>query len=210
MLPRDTVKPKTAIVPIILAAGPARSGAGRSADDDFLKPLARFGRKTALEIAVANCVGLARPVVVLGYQASRVRPAVPRGAAVAVNRRWRAGQLGSLLAGLRRVASGSAFMLYPVDYPLLTRADIQRLVRAFRARRAGQEIVAPVFRGRSGHPVLFAPAMRAELKKAQTAKEVVLRERSRLKLAPAGTSAIWLDYRTPATYRRRLRRFLSR
>jgi len=204
------VKPKTAIVPIILAAGPPRNEPGGSAEKDFLRPLAQFGKKTALDIAVGNCAGLKRPVVVLGHQAARVRPAIPRRASVVVNRRWRAGQLGSLLAGLRRVSPGSAFMLYPVDYPLLTRADIQRLVRAFRLRRAGQEIVAPVFRGRSGHPVLFAPAMRAELKKARTAKEVVFRNRSRLKLAPAGTSAIWLDFRTPAAYRRRLQAFLGR
>ncbi|MGH9805005.1 MAG: nucleotidyltransferase family protein [Candidatus Acidiferrales bacterium] len=204
------MKRKTAIVPIILAAGPEIRGPRRSAATELLKPLARFGRKTALEIAVENCAGLARPVVVLGYQAARVRPAVPRGAAVVVNRRWRAGQLGSLLAGLRRVPPGAAFVLYPVDYPLLTRADIQRLAKAFRARRAGMEIVAPVFRGRSGHPVLFSPALRAELEKARTAKEVVLRDRRRLRLAPAGTSAIWLDFRTPAAYRRRLRTFLSR
>lgn len=207
---RDGVKSKTAIVPIILAAGPARSKAGRSAGKDFLKPLARFGEKTAVQIAVENCAGLARPVVVLGHQAARVRRAVPRGATVVVNRRWRTGQLGSLLAGLRRVPPGSAFMLYPVDYALLTRADIQRLLRAFRARRAGQEIVAPLFRGRSGHPVLFSSGVRAELRRARTAKEVVFRDRSRLRLAPAGTSAIWLDFRTPTAYRRRLRTFLSR
>ena len=195
------MNPKTALVPIILAAGPPSSSA-RRATKDFLKPLARFGKKTALEIAVENCAGLARPVVVLGYQAARVRPAVPRGARVVVNRRWRAGQLASLLAGLRRVPSGSAFMLYPVDYPLLTRATIRRLVKAFRLRRARQEIVAPVFQGRSGHPVLFAAGVRAELKQARTAKEVVYRDRRRLRLAPVGTSAIWLDYRTPSAYRR--------
>ena len=195
------MNPKTALVPIILAAGPP-SSSDRRATKDFLKPLARFGKKTALEIAVENCAGLARPVVVLGYQVARMRPAVPRGARVVVNRRWRAGQLASLLAGLRRVPSGSAFMLYPVDYPLLTRATIRRLVKAFRLRRARQEIVAPVFQGRSGHPVLFAPGVRAELKQARTAKEVVYRDRRRLRLAPVGTSAIWLDYRTPSAYRR--------
>lgn len=197
------MKSKIAIVPIILAAGPGIALPRRSAATELLKPLARFGEKTALEIAVENCAGLPRPLVVLGHQAARVRRALPRRATVVVNRRWRTGQLSSLVAGLRRVPRRTAFMLYPVDYPLLRRADIQRLVRAFRARRAGQEIVAPVFRGRSGHPVVFSPAMRAELKQARTAKEVVLRDRRRLKLAALGTPAIWLEFRTPAACRRR-------
>jgi len=195
------------IVPLILAAGPARGGAGGSAQKGFLKPLAKFGEKTALAIAVANCAGLARPVVVLGYLAARVRRAVPRGVAVVVNRRWRTGQLSSLLAGLGRVPAASAFLLYPVDYPLLTRVDIQRLTKAFRRRRPGQEIVAPVFRRRSGHPVLFSPAVRGELQKARTAKEVVFREHRRLKLVPVGTAAIWQDFRSPGGYGRRLREF---
>jgi len=198
------------IVPLILAAGPARGGAGGSAQKGFLKPLARFGERTALEIAVENCAGLARPVVVLGYLAARVRRVVPRGAVVVVNRRWRTGQLSSLLAGLDRVPATSAFLLYPVDYPLLTRVDIQRLTKAFRRRRPGQEIVAPVFRRRSGHPVLFSPAVRGELQKARTAKEVVFREHRRLKLLPVGTAAIWQDFGSPASYRRRQRGFARR
>lgn len=184
--------------------------AGRSARGNVLKPLARFEDKSALEIAIENCAGLARPVVVLGHQAARVRRAVPRGVSVVVNRRWRAGQLGSLLAGLRRVPAGAAFMLYPVDYPLLTRTEVQRLTKAFRARRAGEEMAAPVFRRRSGHPVLFSPAMRAELKRARTAKEVVFRDRTRLRLVPVGTEAIWQDFRSPASYRSRLRAYARR
>ena len=127
-----------------------------------------------------------------------------------VNRRWRGGQLRSLLAGLRHVPASAAFMLYPVDFPLLTRTEVQRLTKAFRARRTGKEIVAPVFRRRSGHPVLFSPAMRAELKRARTAKEVVFRDRNRLRLVPVDTAAIWQDFRSPASYRLRLRAYVQR
>lgn len=190
-------------MPVILAAG-------RSARGNFLKPLARFGDKSALEIAMENCAGLARPVVVLGHQAAHVRRGVPRGVSVVVNRRWRAGQLSSLLAGLRHVPAGAAFMLYPVDFPLLTRTEVLRLTKTFRARRAGVEIAAPVVRRRSGHPVLFSPAMRAELKRARTAKEVVFRDRNRLRLVPVDTAAIWQDFRSPASYHLRLRAYVQR
>lgn len=197
------MKRRSVIVPVILAAG-------RSSGRNFLKPLARFGDKTALHIAIENCAGLPRPVIVLGHRAAQVRRATPRGVGVVVNRRWRAGQLRSLLCGLRRVPAGAAFMLYPVDYPLLTRRVVQRLVAGFRSRRAGIEMVAPVFRRRPGHPVVFSSVIRAELRRAHTAKEVVFRDRSRLRLVPVGTAAIWQDFRSPATYRQRLRAFLRK
>jgi CTP:molybdopterin cytidylyltransferase MocA len=174
------------------------------------KPLAPFGRKTALEIAVENCAGLERPIVVLGHQAEEIRRAVFRGVRLVVNRNWRSGQLASLLAGLRRVPRDAAFMIYPVDYPLLTPAVIRSLLAGFRSRRKDQAIIAPVFRRRLGHPVILAPAMRPELAKVQTARDVVLREPSRVKLVAVPTPAIWQDFNTPASYRRCLRAYLRR
>jgi len=193
----------TKIVPIILAAG-------KSARLGFPKPLARFGKRTALEIAVENCAGLGRPVVILGWAAARVRRTVPAGTTVVVNRGWRAGQLSSLQAGLGRVAPRTAFMLYPVDYPLLTPAVLRRLVGGFRNSRTGQSIIAPVYRGRLGHPVIFAPELRVELATARTAKEVVFAESPRVKCVKTGTAAIWQDFNSPATYRRRRRDYLRR
>jgi len=191
---------QTKIVPIILAAGPARAL-------PWPKALAPFGRKTALQIALENCAGLAPPVVVLGHRAAEVRPTVPPGVRVVVNRAWQRGQLNSLLAGLRRVPPRAAFILYPVDYPLLRPATLRRLVAGFRSRRRHQSIVAPVFRRRQGHPVIFSAALRAELLRARTAKEVVERNPQRLKLVPVGTPAIWQDFSTPASYRRRRREY---
>lgn len=189
------------IVPIILAAG-------RSVRLPFPKPLARFGKKTAVQIAVENCAGLGRPVVVVGFQAARVRRAIPAGARVVVNRAWRKGQLGSLLAGLRGVPRASPFLLYPVDYPLLTRAVVRRLAAAFKHKGPRHAIVVPVFRKRTGHPVVFSSELRDELARARTAKEVVTRDRGRVKLVPVTTPATWQDYSSPATYRRRVREFL--
>lgn len=183
------------IVPVILAAG-------RAPRLKFPQPLAQFVDRTALEIAVENCAGLATPIVVLGYQAARVRPAVPRGARVVVHRGWRSGQLGSLRAGLRRVPRDASFLMYPVDYPLLTSWVIRRLVAAFRRRRARETIVVPTFRGRAGHPVIFSPAVRGELAEARTACEVVEKDARRVKFVPVGTAAIEQDFDTPAAYHR--------
>ena len=186
------------IVPIILAAG-------ESTHLGFPQPLAQFGELTALEIALANCAGLQTPMVVLGHQAATVRPAVPQGVRVIVNRQWRSGQLGSLLAGIRHVPHEASFMLYPVDYPLLTAAVILRLADGFRGRLKQHMIAVPTFRRRQGHPVIFAPEMRQELAVAQTAREVVGREKRRVKLVAVGTPAIWQGFGTLAAYRRETR-----
>ncbi|HXE89967.1 MAG TPA: nucleotidyltransferase family protein [Terriglobales bacterium] len=186
------------IHPIILAAG-------RSSRLGFPKATARFGDRTAAEIAVENCAGLARPIVVLGYDAARLRSAVPRAARVVVNRRWRQGQTTSLLAGLRRVPRNADFMLYPVDFPLLTPKVVRRLVAEFRRRSKAQVIAAPSFRHRAGHPVIFAAKLRQEFEQAESARDVVYRDLSRIRFVAVRTPAIWLDFDTLASYRRRVR-----
>jgi FO synthase len=184
------------IVPIILAAGPSDLG--------FPKALARFGGRTALEIAVENCAALVDPVVVLGSEAERVREFVPPGARVVVNANWRTGQMSSLKAALAEIAPGTDFMLYPVDYPLLNREVIEKLTAAFRARLAGQAIAIPRCKNRGGHPVIFASELRAEVEQSPTARDVVYRDAARVRFVPVTTDAIWRDLDSPAAYRARV------
>src|ERR1051326_9259734 len=112
------------IIPIILAAGP-------SPNLPFPKALAQFGGKTALQIAIANCQSLAKPIVVLGSDANLIRHHVSKSVRVVVNRQWRNGQLSSLQAALKITPSDATFMIYPVDHPLIQRATIRHLVTAF-------------------------------------------------------------------------------
>ena len=189
------------IFPIILAAGgPGTLG--------FAKPLARFGEKTAVEIAIENCAGLEPPIVVLGYHAASVRKSLPTDIRFLVNRDWRKGQLTSLLAGFRGVPRGAAFLLYPVDQPMLTRKLVARLVRAFNARRPDQKIAMPRVGARAGHPILCDGCLRRELLAARTAREVVYRDKSRIRYLSVRDKAIWTDFDSPASYRRCLRAFL--
>jgi molybdenum cofactor cytidylyltransferase len=188
------------IFPIILAGGDSSRFATP-------KPLAEFDGRTALELAVANCEGMERPIVVLGHRAEEIRRRVPKGARVAINREWHRGQLSSLLAGLRLVPRGAAFLLYPVDQPLLTAALVSRLVRAFNRRGPGKCIVMPRKGTRAGHPILCAGELRSELRRAQTARDVVYRDSRRVRYVPVRDVAIWTDFDSPATYRRCLRLF---
>lgn len=174
------------VYPVILAAGnsverlfPARGHASESAEPN------------AFEIAMENCAGMRTPMIVLGADAVRLAALVPKNAHVAINPNWRVGQLSSLLAGLRRVPRGAAFMLYPVNLTGLTPAIVRRLVKGFAHRRRGVEIVMPRHAGRAGHPVIFSGKLRDELRKAETARQVVYRKTGRVAYVAVRSDAIW-------------------
>lgn len=190
-------------MPIILAAG-------ASPHLPFPKALAVFGGKTAVAIAVANCEDLAVPIVVLGSDAELIQPAVPENAAIVRNPRWREGQLSSLQAALQHVPPASAFLLYPVDHPLLQKPVIQQLVEVFCAHSASQKIVMPRHNGSYGHPVILAAELREEIMSAATAREVVYRHPERIKILEAQTSAIYDDFDTPESYRACVQKFEAR
>ena len=189
------------IAAIILAAGPRRTL-------PFPKALAPFGTLTALQRALNTCAGapgFAPIVVVLGSDAEEVlakwKPA--RRVIVVQNPNWREGQLSSLLAGLRRVSRHAAFLIYPVDYPLLFPGLLARLRWAYMHRHAGEQIVVPSLGSRDGHPVLIAPEMRREFIRARTAREVVHRpdKQDRVLRVRVRERAIFRDFDSPASYR---------
>ena len=162
------------IIPIILAAG-------SSPHLSFPKALAPFQHETALEIAVNNCSFLGKSLVVLGSDAKRILPTVPKSARIVINRKWRQGQLSSLLAALRRIKD-AAFLIYPVDHALLQRSTLVQLVRAFRSRSTSQDIVMPRFKGTDGHPVVVSAAVRPEFFTAHTAREVIYQIPGRIRV----------------------------
>jgi molybdenum cofactor cytidylyltransferase len=188
------------IFPIILAAG-------SSERLPFPKPLAKFGRKTALAIALENCAGLERPLVVLGCDAGRVRSAVPRAAGIVMNRGWRRGQISSLRIALKQIPPKAAFLIYPVDHPLLKRKTIQKLVRAFRTRNASQEITVPLHGRLYGHPAVVSGKLRREFFKSKTARDVIYLLPARVQAVGLHTRAIFADFHTPESYRLCLKKF---
>jgi CTP:molybdopterin cytidylyltransferase MocA len=191
------------IVPIILAAG--------SSDGlPFPKPLARFGGKTALAIAVENCAGLERPLVVLGCNAQLVRPAVPRAAQIVMNRSWPRGQIVSLRQALQQIPADAAFLIYPIDHPLLKRKMIQHLVRAFRTRKESQEIAVPRHGRLYGHPAIVSGKLRGEFFKSKSARDVIYRLPERVRAVELHTRAIFADFDSPESYRLCLRKFKTR
>ena len=191
------------IIPIILAAGSSRAL-------PFPKPLALFGRKTALDIAVENCAFASNILVVLGADAQRILPAVPKSAEVVINRKWRAGQLSSLQAALKRIPPDVAFLLYPVDHALITRKIVAQLVRTFHARSTSEEIVMPQHKNTDGHPVIVGAAVRPEFFQAVTAREVIYKAPDRIRLLKVRSDSILEDFDTMESYEECARKFKAR
>jgi CTP:molybdopterin cytidylyltransferase MocA len=191
------------ITPIILAAG-------SSPALPFPKALAPFGRKTALEIAVANCAFLGQSLLVLGSDAERILPYVPKSPEIVINHRWREGQLTSLQTALENIPAEHAFLIYPVDHALLKQNTLEQLVRAFHHRSTSQEIVMPRYKGAYGHPVIVSAAVRPHFFNARTAREVIYQLPERIRVLDVRTSSIFEDFSTPESYETCRRKFARR
>jgi len=192
------------IVPIILAAGSSEAL-------PFPKALARFGRKTALQIAVDNCAAVGPPIVVLGCDATRILRGAPKSARIVINRKWREGQLSSLRRALESIRNqAAAFLIYPVDHALIRRITVTQLVHAFRVRSASEEIVMPRHKGAYGHPVIVSAAVRPEFFEAAIAREVMYRLPERIRVLEVSTSSIFEDFSTPESYEMCRRKFAKR
>jgi molybdenum cofactor cytidylyltransferase len=150
---------KKKIAAIILAAGASTRIGGR------VKQLLPWRGKTLIE----NAIELAmqshadETLVVLGAHADTIRPVVEKtGARIVVNSQWESGQAMSIRAGLRALAPEIAAAIFVnADQPFLTREVIDALIQRYRDTDAS--IIASVFAGKRGSPVLFERTHFAEL-----------------------------------------------
>jgi molybdenum cofactor cytidylyltransferase len=101
--------------------------------------------------------------VVLGADAGAIVADTEfRADEVVINKNWEAGQLSSIQAGVRNLPDGTdGILLVLVDHPLISRELVGELVERF--YESGKPIVLPVYKGRRGHPVIFASRLYEEL-----------------------------------------------
>jgi len=122
------------------------------------------GQPMLRRVAEAACASrVTQVVVVIGADAVQVREALA-GLPVCVqyNPEWVEGIATSLSAGIRALSPDArAALVVLADHPGLSARLIDRLVEGY--LHAGAAIVAPVYRGRRGHPVLFARTLFPEL-----------------------------------------------
>src|SRR5258708_31018982 len=159
---------------IILAAGSSsRMGAGRH---KLLLPL--DGRPVLAHVIDAALESYVRPIViVLGHQADQVRAQIKTytrlpGMNIVENAAYLQGMSTSMHLGIQTLLSygyKKADPAYAVDsalimlgdQPMITSQVIDTLITTFRA--TGKRIVAPLYEGKRGSPVLFDASLFPEL-----------------------------------------------
>ncbi len=180
---------------MVLAAG-ASTRMGRP------KALLDFDGRRAIDLVLDACTGLGAPIIVVGRDTFEAR-----GTMIA-NRDWERGQTSSLKAGLRALPSDAkAFLLFPVDYALVTADDVRAIVAAWR----NQPLVVPSRDMRRGHPVLVSASLRDELlalPDTASAREVF--HRYEPAYVTAVSAYVLMDLDTPEDYARALDLYRSR
>jgi len=101
--------------------------------------------------------------VVLGADAGAIVAGTEfRADEIIINENWEDGQLSSIQAGVRSLPGGTyGMLLCLIDHPLISRELVGELVSRF--YESGKAIALPVYKGRRGHPVIFAARLYQEL-----------------------------------------------
>ena len=141
---------------VVLAAGSSRRFGPRN------KLLQRIGDEPLVcrVVRSALAVPMDEVIVVLGYQAPRIREALAKIAAsthalrYVENPDFARGQSTSVRAGITALSSAvEAALFLPADQPGVSPDLLRRLITAWKKENAG--VVVPVFEGRRSSPVLF-------------------------------------------------------
>jgi molybdenum cofactor cytidylyltransferase len=180
---------------ILLAAGESRRMG-------FPKPLLRLGSRTFIEVLIAAILpNVARLIVVIGAHGRAVREAIPAdpGILVVENPDYLRGQLSSIKAGLPHVGpQASAALIHLADHPMVRAATFAAVIDGY--RRLGKPIVIARYRGRRGHPVVFARELFGELAAApddQGARVVVDADPARVAYVDVDDPGVLTDLDTP-------------
>ncbi|HEU0003569.1 MAG TPA: nucleotidyltransferase family protein [Ktedonobacteraceae bacterium] len=200
---------------IILAAGSStRMGGGRH---KLLLPL--HNRPVLAHVLDAVLASQARPVVlVLGHQAEQVRSHLATYASypdlsIIENPDYLQGMSTSMRLGIQTLqihgymksSNGEidSALVLPGDQPLITAQDIDALIAAY--RMTGKRIIAPLYEGKRGNPVLFNVSLFPELLEVtgdEGGRSVLARHRDEIAAVEMGNPLANIDVDTWEAYQR--------
>lgn len=188
--------------------------AGRSERMGAYKPLLTFGAQTAMELVVHSLRrgGVSEIMVVVGHNADLLQPLLEQlQVNVVYNNRYLEGMLSSVKAGVRMLTDKhSAFLLLPVDCPLVRPETIKSLVQAMQPQF---DVAYPVYHGRRGHPPIISARCRLALLDwtQEGGMRAFLQQHAPNALnVPVEDECILFDMDTPADYRRLLDHYSKR
>ncbi len=188
------------IAAILLAAGESkRMGA--------FKQLLPIAGKTFIEQCADTLLAsrVDEVIVVTGHRGAEVQGQLRnRPVKFAHNADYRKGMSGSIQCGLAAVsASAQAVLLALGDQPLVQPDTINRLLAVYRQTRAC--IVAPVYRGKRGHPIILDMGLREEILQLdadQGLKQVVHAHLAQIQHVMVDSEAVLVDFDLPEEYAR--------
>lgn len=188
--------------------------AGESSRMGSPKALLSFEGKPFIEriVTVLKASKVGKIVVVLGFHAEEIKPRIRQlPVSIVVNRDYAKGQLSSMIAAIQSLEAEQAgekvdgALIHLVDHPFLNRSLIDEMIDVFYESK--KLIVVPRYKGRRGHPVLFAQRLFSELLSApldQGAKVVVHSHRDETLEIDTEDEGVVIDIDTPEEYRKRL------
>ncbi len=181
------------------------------------KPLLDFGGVPLLSLLLEECrqSRVDTVVVVLGHQKEKILEQVDfSGAQVVVNSDYRKGQTSSFQCALEAMDPATvAFLNLPVDHPLVTRREIDALIKAYRNGKDQSRIFIPTFGDQEGRPVLFDISLRQEilaLGPDEPVDGIIKKFRNSLSQVPVDNPFTRKDMDTPEEYRECLEIFSKR
>lgn len=83
-----------------------------------------------------------------------------RGFQVVINDENEEGKAASIRKGLDAAEDADGYLFFVADQPLLKKETVEKMLRLFEKEN---RIIAPVYRGRKGNPVLFPAGFKEEL-----------------------------------------------
>ena len=169
----------------------------------------RISQNPTESSAAIRGIGLTR--VVLGAHVQEITGKLSLDPAdVVVNSDWKQGQLSSIQAAIRSLPEKQTdgILLFLVDHPLVSAAVVGEIITQF--YETGRPIVLPKFRGKRGHPVIFARRLYDELLAApadQGARAVVWAHAPEVLEVPTEDEGVVLNLNDPETLRRALEQY---
>ncbi len=170
-----------------------------------LKQLMPLGKSTILEQAIDNLLSSTADevIVVVGYKAEEITKAIAaKPVKIIANPNYQQGMSTSIITGLILVdPRAEAVMLALGDQPMVNSQTINQLIAEFHNHDKG--IALPTYRGKRGHPVIFATKYKAELLKLKGdigAKEIIEHHPQDVLEVSVGSEGVITDIDTEEDY----------
>ena len=150
------------------------------------------------------------PIIVLGSHNAHRQTDCPDGSRIVINKFSDCGKTSSILAGLQSLPlEFSSVIISAVDQPR-SLYIYQTLLQTYKQTKA--PIIAPCYRGKLGHPLLFGECLLPELKNITEAslglRQVVNKFYLKIEKVEFSTSEVLTDLNTPSSYQLELSKTL--